>query len=103
MTAGEFLSRAEPIMRESQITLMFSPGAHALMKTVGEAAQHLRAAAEADRASGKRVSTCLPPKGKARVDSKELVAYLRTLTPAQRAQSFDQAFAGYAARKYPCA
>jgi hypothetical protein len=102
MTAGEFLSRAEPLLQKSKVALVFSSEARTLLKTVGEAAQQNRARLEAERASGKLVSTCLPPKGKASVNATELVNYLRAIPPAQRGQSFDQAFAGYVARKYPC-
>jgi len=102
MTAGQFLSRAEPLLKQSRMILLFSSDARFLMKVVGDAADHARARFEADRAAGRLVAACLPPKGKASVNSTELLAYIRSLPPADRAKSFDAAFAGYAARKYPC-
>jgi hypothetical protein len=81
---------------------MFSGEAKALMRTVGDAAQRNRARLDAARAAGKPVTTCLPPKGKASVSATELLAYLRGLPQAQRAQSFEAAFAGFMQRKYPC-
>lgn len=102
ISAGEFLARAEPLMKRSKVALMFSGEARALMRTVGDAAQHNRARLDAARAAGKPVTTCLPPKGKASVSATELLAYLRGLPPAQRAQSFETAFAGFMQRKYPC-
>ena len=102
MSAAEFLSRAEPLLKQSKMTLLFSSEARRMMGIVGEAAQHTRARFEADRAAGRPTVACLPPKGTAAIDSKELLAFLRSLSPAERAKSFDAAFAGYAARKYPC-
>ena len=102
MTAGEFLSRAEPLLKQSKMTLLFSSDARMLMGVFGDAADHARARFDADRAAGRPVAACLPPKGKASVNVNELLAYIRSLPTAERAKSFDAAFAGYAARKYPC-
>ena len=102
MSAGEFLQRAEPLMKRSPATLVFSSEARKLARVLGTAAQNNRARLDAERVSGRRVATCLPPKGKAKVDARELLAHIRSLPPAQRAQSFDAAFASYTARKYPC-
>jgi len=101
LTAGEFLARTEPLMKKSKITLMFSSEAKALMKAVGEAARKTRANSEAARAAGRPTDTCLPT-GKASVNADELLAYLRALPPQRRSESFDRAFGGYAAKKYPC-
>ena len=102
MTAGEFLNRAEPLMKKSKVTLMFSSEARTLIQILGQTAARNRDRIEAERAAGKQVSTCLPPKGKASVDANELLAYLRALPAADRAKSLDEAFRGYAAHKYPC-
>ena len=102
ITAGEFLARAEPLLKKSRMTLLFSSDARLLMGMVGEAAEHARARFDADRAAGRPVRTCLPPKGKASVNATELLAYIASLPAVDRAKSFDAAFAGYAARKYPC-
>lgn len=100
--AGEFLSRAEPLMTKSKMALMFSSDARTLMKILGQAAQQNRAGIEAARNAGRPVSACLPPKGKAEINVRELITYLRSLPVAERRQSFDRAFGGYIARKYPC-
>ena len=102
MSAGEFLARAEPLLKKSKVTLVFSSDARSLVKVLGETAERNRSRLDADRAAGKSVATCLPPKGKASVDARELIVNLKALPPAQRAQSFDVAFASYTARKYPC-
>ena len=102
MSAGEFLRRAEPLMKKSKVALVFSGEARMLLRMVGDAAQKNRDRLDADRAAGRKVSTCLPPKGKAEIKADELLRYMRSLPPAQKAQSFDAAFSGYVARKYPC-
>ena len=102
MSAGEFLRRGEPLMARNPATLVFSSEARQMARVLGSAAQNARERLDAERAAGRPVATCLPPKGKAKIDTRELIAYLRTLSPQQRSQSFDVAFAGYIARKYPC-
>ncbi len=101
MTAGEFLRRAEPLMKKNKAALIFSSEARLLVRVLGQAAERNRARLDAQRAAG-RPSACPPPKGKAAVTSTEILNYLRSLPPAQRQQSMDQAFAGLIARKYPC-
>lgn len=102
VTAGEFLKTAESVMKKNKAALLFSGDARKLVRTLNETAQRHRARLDAERAAGRTMTTCLPPKGKAEVKSDELLAYLRALPPAQKAQSFEAAFAGFVARKYPC-
>ena len=102
VTAGEFLATAETVMKKNKAALLFSGDARKLVRTLGETAQRHRERLDAERAAGRKMTTCLPPKGKAEVKADELLAYLRALPPAQKAQSFDAAFAGFVARKYPC-
>ena len=102
MSAGEFLKRAEPLLKKSKMSLVFSGEARKLLGTLGQAAERHRAKLDADRVAGRTPSACLPPKGKAKINATELLAHIRALPPAQKAQSFDHAFASYTARKYPC-
>lgn len=102
MSAGEFLAKAEPLLKKGKMALVFSKEARRLMAVLGEAAQHNRTRLDADRAAGRRIDTCLPEKGKAKVNANDLLAHIRAMPPAQRSQSFDAAFASYTARKYPC-
>lgn len=102
MTAGEFLRRAEPMLRKSKAALVFSGEARKLMGTLGQAAERNRARLDSDKAAGRKLATCLPPKGKAKVNANELLAHIRAMPPAQKAQSFDSAFASFTAKKYPC-
>ena len=102
MTAGEFLKRAEPLLKKSKMSLIFSGEARKLIGTLGQTAERNRMQMDADRAAGRKPTACLPPKGKAKVDATELLAHIRAMPAAQKAQSFDSAFASYTARKYPC-
>ena len=102
MSAGEFLKRAEPLLKKNKMTLVFSGEARKLLGTLGQAAERNRAKLDADRAAGRTPSACLPAKGKAKVNATELLAHIRAMSPVQKAQSFDNAFASYTAKKYPC-
>lgn len=102
ITAGQFLARAEPLLKKSKMSLVFSGEARKLVAILGQAAQNNRARLDADKAAGRKIDTCLPEKGKARVNANELLAHIRAMPPAQKAQSFDAAFASYTAKKYPC-
>jgi hypothetical protein len=102
ITTAEFVARAEPLMKKSMVGLMFSSEAKKLMGELDAAAKATRAKQEADLAAGRRPAACLPAKGKARVDARELIAHLKTLPPPERARSLQAGFTSYAARKYPC-
>ncbi len=102
MSAAEFLKRAAQIEKVGMAGLLFSRDARRLGKEIGGAAEALRAEQDAARKAGRSPPACLPPKGKAKVDARELLAYLRSLPPADRDMSFRAAFFRYGARKYPC-
>lgn len=102
ITNAEFVARAEPMLKKSMASLMFSSEAKKLMRALDTAAKAARAKQEADRAAGRKSTMCLPPKGKAKIDARQLIAYLKTLPPTEQSRSLDEGFASYAARKYPC-
>ena len=102
MTSGEFVAKAEPLMKKSMVSLMFSSEAKKLMHELDTAAKATRARQEADLAAGRKPATCLPAKGKAKVDARELIAHLKALPPEEKARSLQAGFSSYAARKYPC-
>jgi hypothetical protein len=102
ITAGEFLAKAEPMLKKSKVSLMFSSEARKLVGVLGQAAQNNRTRLDADKAAGRKIDTCLPEKGKAKVNANELLAHIKAMPPAQKALSFDAAFASYTAKKYPC-
>ena len=102
ITAGQFLTRAQPLLKKNKMALMFSGEARKLVGILGQAAQSNRTRLEAEKAAGRKVDTCLPEKGKAKVNANDLLAHIRAMPPAQKAQTFDAAFASYIAKKYPC-
>ena len=102
VTSGEFVARAEPLLKKSMVSLMFSSEAKKLMGELDAAAKATRRKQEADVAAGRKPAACLPAKGKAKVDARELIAHLKALPPAEKARSLQAGFTSYAARKYPC-
>ena len=88
-------------MQRSKAALILSQEARYLLKELGASAQRTRARLDADRLAGRPSATWVPPKGQAKVEVNEFLAYVRAPPPAQRTQSLDQAFAGHMAKKYP--
>ena len=101
ITVAEFLARATPVEKKG-IAGMFSAEGRRLRQEIGKAAQATRAEQDNARRAGRPPATCLPPKGKAKINGRELLAFVRAIPPAQRGQSLQAAFAGFAGRKYPC-
>jgi hypothetical protein len=103
MTVEQFVTRATAIEKKGVAALLMSSDARALGRELAAAAAATRDAQEAETRRGGKAATCLPPKGKARIDGRELLAYLRSIPPAgQRTTSLRAGFTGYARKKYPC-
>jgi hypothetical protein len=102
LTVAEFLARAQPLEQRSMATLVFSSEARRLAREIGGAAQALRAGQDAARRAGRTTPSCLPPKGKAKIDLREMMAHLRTIPEERRGMSFRAGFNGFISRKYPC-
>lgn len=102
MPAGEFLARAEPLLKRSMATLVFSGEARALARALGTSAAGHRERLDRDKAAGRPTSACPPPKGKASLAAGEFLGFLRRLSPAEKARSLDHAVGGYMSWKYPC-
>ena len=103
ITNAEFVARAEPMLKKNMASLMFSSEAKKLMRALDAAAKATRAKQEADRAAGRKSAMCLPAQGKAKIDARQLIAYLKRLPAAEQSRSLNDGFASYAARQYPCA
>lgn len=102
MPSGEFLQRAEPLLKKGMTAMLFSGEARSLARTLGRTADLHHSRLQADRAAGRAVTTCPPPKGKASIEAGEFLAFLRRLPPEEKAKSLDHAVGGYLARKWPC-
>jgi hypothetical protein len=101
MTVAQFLARATPVEKKG-LAGMFSAEGRRLRQEIGKAAEASRAEQDNARRAGRPSATCLPPKGKAKINGKELLAYFRAIPLTQRGQSLQAAFAGFAGKKYPC-
>lgn len=99
MSVATFLAKAEALQAKG-VTAMFSSDV-GVLKSEGKAAgQHYKARLQAEKAQG-RPSSCPPPGVK--INSDELVAFLRTYPTAARPRvSMKQAMADYFIKKYPC-
>jgi hypothetical protein len=99
MPVATFLAKADALERKGAMAL-FSSDLKLLKAEIAASGKALRQEIEAVRRSGRRPRACLPEK--AQTDSGELIAYLRSLAPAQRSLPIGTAFAGLMAKKYPC-
>ena len=99
MSVAIFLAKAEALQAKG-VTAMFSSDV-GVLKSEGKAAgQKYKARLQAEKAQG-RPSSCPPPGVK--INSDELLAFLRTYPPAARPRvSMKQAMADYFIKKYPC-
>ena len=99
MSVATFLAKAEALQAKG-VTAMFSSDIGVLKSEGKSAGQHYKARLQAEKAQG-RPSSCPPPGVK--INSDELVAFLRTYPTAARPRvSMKQAMADYFIKKYPC-
>ena len=101
MSIATFLSKADALRAKGPMAL-FSSDMNVL-KAEGEAAgAAYRARLQAERAAGKP-SSCPPPGGKARMNSDQLIAHLRSYPEGARPRvTMKAAMADYFIRTYPC-
>jgi hypothetical protein len=100
MPVATFLAKADTLEKKGPMAL-FSSDLKLLKAEIAASGKLLRQEIEAARRAGRRPQACLPEK--AQTDSRELIAYLRSLAPAQRSMPIKSAFTGLMAKKYPCA
>ena len=99
MNVATFLAKADALKAQG-VTAMFSSDVGVLKSEGRAAGLHYKARLQAEKAQG-RPSSCPPPGVK--VNSDDLLAFLRTYPPAVRPRvSMKQAFADYFIKKYPC-
>ena len=100
MPVSDFLTKAETLKKKGPMAL-FSSDYKKLKGEVQNAGQVVRAREAADRKAGRKPATCLPNKDA--TDSDELLAYFKSIPPAQRNISVNDAFFNLMKRKFPCA
>jgi hypothetical protein len=100
MTAAVFLAKVDALKAKGPLAL-FS-GDIGKLKAEGNAAgAAYRAQYKADKAAGRPTQSC-PPKGGS-VSSDQIIAHLRSYTPAERQRkTMKAAVADYMAKTYPC-
>ncbi|HOB15393.1 MAG TPA: hypothetical protein PK680_08260 [Novosphingobium sp.] len=99
MNVATFLAKADALKAKGAAAL-FSPDIKLLQAEGNAAGEHYKARLKAERAAGKP-SSC-PPQG-ARINSDQLLAFLRTYPEAARPRvSMKQAMADYFIRHFPC-
>jgi hypothetical protein len=100
MTAAEFLAKADGLKAKGPMAL-FS-GDIGKLKAEGTAAgQAYKARLRADKAAGRSPHSC--PPASASLTPRQLLAHLRTYSPAEQASTtMTSAVADYFAKIYPC-
>ena len=99
MDVATFLSKAEALQKKGAMAV-FSSDLKPVMNEVKATGAAMKAERLADVKAGRRPDYC--PPAKASSNSNELLAYLRTIPPAQRSMSFKAAMTSFMAKKYPC-
>lgn len=101
MSVATFLAKADALKAKGPMALFSSD--MKVLKAEGEAAgAAYRSRLQAERAAG-HPSSCPPPGGKARMNSDQLLAHLRTYPDGTRgATTMKAAMADYFIRNYPC-
>lgn len=101
MTVSAFLQKAEALEKKGVMALM-SSDLRVLKNEVQSSAETLKAERLAAERAGRRGAYC-PPQNARGLDSRELLAHLRSIPPAQRDRmEVRDALRGLLARKYPC-
>ena len=100
MNVAVFLQKAEALQKKG-MAAMFSSDLGLLKGEIRTASAQLKAEREAAKRAGRPQAYC--PPSKASLNSNELLAYFRTIPPAQRPHTeVRDALRGLLARKYPC-
>jgi hypothetical protein len=101
MPVSEFLAKADALQKKGAMAL-FSGDIGKLKAEVVNSGKQLRAEQLAAQKAGRKPTTCMPTKGKASINSNELLAHFRSIPPAERSVPVKSAFAGLMRKKYPC-
>ncbi len=101
MSVAEFLAKASALKAKGFLAIG-SPDIKLLRSEVESAANAYRADIQAARAAGRPPHSCPPPKGKAKIGSKEVMADFEAIPVAQRGMSVKSAFYAMMKRRFPC-
>lgn len=101
MSVAEFLAKANALKAKGFLALG-SPDIKLLRGEVETAANAYRADLRAARTAGRAPHSCPPPKGQAKIGSKEVMAEFEAIPAAQRGMSVKTAFYAMMKKRYPC-
>lgn len=99
MPLSVFLPKAEALNKKGPMAL-FSSDLGVIKKQFTTTATQVRRERLAAVKAGGKPAYC--PPDKAKFDSDELLAYLRSVPPAQRNMTFTAAYKSFLVRKWPC-
>ncbi len=101
MSVSDFLTKADALKARGFLAVG-SPDIALLKAEIDTASKQYRDSLAAEIASGRKPSSCPPPKGTAKITSNDLIASFRAIPPAQRRTSVAAAFAAMMKKRYPC-
>ena len=101
MSVAEFLAKANALKAKGFLALG-SPDIKLLKGEMEGVAKAYRTDIVAARQAGRTPHSCPPPKGKANIGSKELLAEFEAIPAAQRGMSVKAAFYAMMKKRYPC-
>lgn len=101
MSVAEFLAKAAAL-RAKGLGAMMAPELKQLRTEIEGVSAAYRADLTAQRAAGRPVHSCPPPKGKAKIGARELIGDFQAIPPAQRGISVKEAFYATMKKRYPC-
>lgn len=99
MPVSEVLTKAEALKKKGAMAV-FSSDLRLIKNELETSGKQLRDERRATLKAGGKPAYCPPAKGN--FDSDELLAYLRTIPPAQRGMSFKAAYKSFLVKKFPC-
>ncbi len=101
MSVAEFLAKANALKAKGFLAIG-SPDIKLLKGEMEGVATAYRADIVAARQAGRTPHSCPPPKGKANIGSKELLAEFEAIPAARRGMSVKAAFYAMMKKRYPC-
>lgn len=101
MSVAEFLAKANALKARG-ILAMGSPDIKLLRTEIEGVSTAYRADLDAARKAGRAPHSCPPPKGKAKIGGKELMAEFEAIPAAQRGMSVKSAFYAMMKKRFPC-
>ncbi|MFL9839685.1 hypothetical protein ABS767_01805 [Sphingomonas sp. ST-64] len=101
MSVAEFLAKANALKAKGFLAIG-SPDIQLLKSEMETVANAYRTDIDGARKAGRTPHSCPPPKGKANIGSKELMAEFEAIPPAKRGMSVKAAFYAMMKKRFPC-